>query len=231
MDKEALITAVFEKPPIWDKREKLHSNRNVIDKYWKEISNQMNESEVKVRKQWKYLRDQFSVELGKYPPPRSGDAAEDMPASKWPYFSQLLFLKDIVKPRTATENLSSTQSTRDIQMTDQEDSQSVEGNENSDNEDAFQTSEHEQEKPIETTPTLSKTTSIPTKKRRGTTQTFQASILEIERRKVDYLENKTKRSSSDNQDDEHLSFFKSLLPHVRKILEKEYYLFVVAYKN
>lgn len=43
MDKDLLIAAVFEKTPIWDKRHKLHSNRNVVDKYWKEISVEMKE--------------------------------------------------------------------------------------------------------------------------------------------------------------------------------------------
>lgn len=36
LDCKVLIASVFPKPPLWDKK---HSNRNKIDKYWKEISN------------------------------------------------------------------------------------------------------------------------------------------------------------------------------------------------
>ena len=51
------------------------------------------------------MRNQFSVELGKCLPPRSGDAAEDRNISKWPYFFQLSFLRDTVKPRASNGNL------------------------------------------------------------------------------------------------------------------------------
>lgn len=64
-------------------------------------------TEAVVKKKWKYLRDQFAVELGKYPPPRSGDAADATQSSKWQYFHLLHFLKDIVKPRASTGNVSS----------------------------------------------------------------------------------------------------------------------------
>ncbi|XP_050315311.1 uncharacterized protein LOC126749663 [Anthonomus grandis grandis] len=105
MDIEILIASVYKKCPIWDKKSKLHSNRNVVDKCWKEIAEEMKEDENKLRKKWKYIRDQFSVELGKFPPPRSGDAANDTPTSKWPYFKLLLFLKDTVMPRKLKGNL------------------------------------------------------------------------------------------------------------------------------
>ena len=49
-----------------------------------------------LRKKWKYLRDQFSVEFGKMKPPRSGDPAGESYESKWPHYKSLLFLKDIV---------------------------------------------------------------------------------------------------------------------------------------
>ncbi|XP_030751838.1 uncharacterized protein LOC115879266 [Sitophilus oryzae] len=199
MDKDLLIATVFEKTPVWDKKHKLHSNRTVVDKCWKEISVEMNEDEVKLRKQWKYLRDQYSVELGKHPLPRSGDAAEDTFTSKWRYFPQLHFLKDVVKPRVSSGNLSSTQSS---QVTFKEESQSsVEFDENGGDEEDFDSSEQ-----------------VVAKKRRGK-DTYQESILDIERRNVEYyLESEAKQNSID-QEDEHLSFFKSLLPHVRKIPE------------
>ncbi|CAH2009659.1 unnamed protein product [Acanthoscelides obtectus] len=210
MDKELLIAAVFERTAIWNKRDKLHSNRNVVDRYWKEISIEIKQDEAKIRKQWKYLRDQFSVELGKLPPPRSGDAAEDLPTSKWPYFTQLLFLKDVIKPRAASGNLSMMQSAQSTQETEEIQS----SNENSDNEESSRESEGCVVPPTpisrKTNPTSASITAQ--RKRRTATDAYQESMLEIEKRKVEYLENKAKRGCND-QDDEHMSFFKSLLPH------------------
>ncbi|GFN77977.1 hypothetical protein PoB_000448300 [Plakobranchus ocellatus] len=42
MDVERLISAVFERPCIWDMRRNDHSNRNVTDKAWKDISKELN---------------------------------------------------------------------------------------------------------------------------------------------------------------------------------------------
>ncbi|CAG9822198.1 unnamed protein product [Phaedon cochleariae] len=244
MDIEVLIAAVFKRTPIWDKRHKLHSNRNSVDRYWKEISNEIIEDEAKVRKKWKYLRDQFSVELGKLPVRRSGDAAEDDLQSKWPYFSQLLFLKDIVKPRASSGNLSSgrksTQQTYEYDASqastggdrldeDEDDNQTTqdsnqdeivsenieeggtENNEENGTENVKKDSVHNNL----TSPASTSTVTPVTKRRRTLNDTFNASVLEIEKRKLEYLEAKSKRNK--DQEDEHLLFFKSLLPHVRKI--------------
>lgn len=40
-DKDILISKVFLKSVIWDKRLKGHANRNVVDKAWKEIAAEM----------------------------------------------------------------------------------------------------------------------------------------------------------------------------------------------
>nr|CAD7417096.1 unnamed protein product [Timema poppensis] len=89
---------------IWDKRLKGHATRNVVDKTWKEIAAEMGVEDGKVlRKKWKYLRDQFTIEMGKFPPCRSGDP-NGHPESKWPYFKSLMFLVGVVKPRTTLNN-------------------------------------------------------------------------------------------------------------------------------
>ena len=41
MDIERLIAAVYQESPLWDKRNKLHANRMVVDKCWKTISQDM----------------------------------------------------------------------------------------------------------------------------------------------------------------------------------------------
>ena len=41
MDIEQLISKIFEKSPLWDKKNKLHAKRNVVDKLWGEISKEL----------------------------------------------------------------------------------------------------------------------------------------------------------------------------------------------
>lgn len=48
-------------------------------------------------------------------------------------------------------------------------------------------------------------------------ETFTGSVLDIEKRKLEYLQAKSKRNK--DQEEEHLLFSKRLLPHVRKILQ------------
>ena len=41
MDTDTLISEVFLRPPIWDKRLKAYKNRAVVDNCWREISGEM----------------------------------------------------------------------------------------------------------------------------------------------------------------------------------------------
>lgn len=40
-DRDTLISKVFERSAIWDRRSKGHSNRYVVDKAWREITAEM----------------------------------------------------------------------------------------------------------------------------------------------------------------------------------------------
>lgn len=42
VDTEVLISLVFERKAIWDKRKKEHANRYILGKQWKEIAAIMN---------------------------------------------------------------------------------------------------------------------------------------------------------------------------------------------
>lgn len=41
IDSEQLISLVFQRPAIWDKRMKAHGNRYILAKHWKEIATVM----------------------------------------------------------------------------------------------------------------------------------------------------------------------------------------------
>ncbi|CAH1986672.1 unnamed protein product [Acanthoscelides obtectus] len=200
MDIDILISLVFSKPPVWDKRDKRHSNRYVVDKCWREISAEMDVDENKLRKKWKYLRDQFATEYGKIPAPRSGDEASTSYEPKWPYYYSLMFLKDIVKARNSSGNL-----TKSLKRASS--SRSVEQTNNSDDSKDIDTSTHHA---LEEN--SNDTNSVPRNKTK-TTNPFNQSMLDIERKKLEYLEQKARKL----EDDEHLLFLKSLLPHIRKI--------------
>lgn len=174
-----------------------------------------------MRKKWKYLRDQFAVELGKIPPSRSGDAGDSASTSKWPHFQSLLFLKDIVRPRFSTGNLvtepeihPTSSGEAEAPADDVEDSSHV-------SECTDTTSYQEEEKEIveEDTANYVRHSSSPTvqsiqgrKRKRGANETFNNALLNLERQKVQYLQEKSSRQR--DIDDEDLFFFKSLLPHV-----------------
>lgn len=184
--------------------------------------------ENKLRKKWKYLRDQFSVELGKLPPPSSGDASGAV-TPKWMYFSQLLFLKDTVKPRISTRDLTMDQDSivnedglDEIQSYLQLDMQHANNFVESDETNEINTnieSKHEDHSVLSSLHSIQCSPTCPAKRRRGQIDIFNEAILDIEKKKLEYLQSNSKTDNS--KEDDHLFFFKSLLPHVRKIPESQ----------
>lgn len=130
-------------------------------------------SENTLRKKWKYLRDQFCVELGK------------ATSSKWRHFGALEFLTETVTPRVYARN---------------EYSQSEEGDQSSSDTYARNSAKEKKKRKQDK------------KKKKKKQKTSIASV-------PDYVDESNfsnfERLSED--DDEHLHFFRSVLPHVRKI--------------
>ncbi|XP_076034828.1 uncharacterized protein LOC143021305 [Oratosquilla oratoria] len=225
MDVELLITSVYERQPLWNKWNKHHSNRALVDKLWAEISKELNCEELQARRKWKYLRDQFAVELGKIAPARPGEASGDTPTSKWQYFKLLLFLRDVVKPRASTGNSSGVVASDVIEtslpgspqveyQTGTVDPSAREEGSSSRNQD---TPERE-EAAMERHRLASPSTHLNGKgaSRRSKADDYNQSIFDIERQKIQYLlENLSRKQDKD--DDEDMMFFKSLLPHVKRV--------------
>jgi len=189
-----------------------------------------------LRKKWKYLRDQFSVEFGKIKPPRSGDPAGESYGPKWPHYRSLLFLKDIVKPRASSRNLKSDKSapmqcnpipsndkTADgVQRGDSGDhddrGDSVAFTKN-DNEDLrcmqYGTHDENQDTGEVNSQKRSLVQDNPRKrKRNGVNAKYNETIIAIEKQKAKFLEEATKNRQPENED---LLFFRSLLPHASNI--------------
>ena len=162
-------------------------------------------------------------------PAKSGDAANDNVNSKWQYFSLLHFLKDVVKPRPSTGNLSSqlanatTETASPISHPEEcqtsteengtalptEECVSLDTSHVDDNTDGINYIIGEQKAVSQFT----KPRTRPNKRSR--TDDFNQNILDIEQEKVQYLKEKMKRKEDGN--DEDLMFLKSLLPHVKNI--------------
>ncbi|GFO06512.1 hypothetical protein PoB_003301700 [Plakobranchus ocellatus] len=79
MKTDTLISSVYVRTPILDKRNKLDANRNSIDILRKEIANEMHHEETVLRKKWTYLTEKFSSEYSQRPVSRSGDTANSCP--------------------------------------------------------------------------------------------------------------------------------------------------------
>ena len=202
-------------------------------------------ADAALRKRWKNLRDYFGTEYSKRPVARYGDGGDGLSStSKWQYFNQLLFLKDIVAPRKSSGSLG-TLVNNDIETAS---GASVDFPHRS-----FQglepISSVESVDPelanVDATDTpggmVSGTTSptIPTpqetstpqrsrgKKRKVDSLNHYEKLLELEQQKIKLLAD---RNPVDDAKDDDLLFFKSLLPYIKKIPEKGRCLLAAEFK-
>lgn len=169
-----------------------------------------------VQGKWKNLRDYFRNELKKIPIPRSGDASDIISKSHWPYFKNLMFLKDQILPRQSQSNLPENDSSESVleETRSQSRPESQLSDEEVDNETEIPDQFYAE------TPSSS-ATEEPRTILKGRTRKRQNQIdalLAIEKNKMEFLINKqaTKLTESVPADEDKL-FFESLLPHVKKI--------------
>ena len=179
-------------------------------------------SEIQVKKKWKYLRDQFAIELNKETPGRSGDAARDKTESKWQYFHSLLFLRDISQPRPSLGNLSD-RANEALHTNDEEvtmDPPPVDKKSTVVHFLGMRRESSVSEENMHIEKLMPSTCASFSKKRHSNkyqkTQDYNNSILDIERQKIQYLPKKSSHKQDEDEDD-NLLFFKSLLPLVATI--------------
>lgn len=194
-----------------------------------------------LKKKWKYLRDQYSIELSKITRPKSGSGANEVTVSKWQYFTALSFLKGIVKPRQSSGNCSSQGGVEDAvdedvhtctdtvanveeviqDLGNQDDLTEYNKDLSFDSHDQSTLADH----PSDTT-SQQDTTQCAKKFKNHTVERikrkrnddYTSELLQIERKELDMLiQTRSAKGEKDTENDEHLLFFKTLLPHVRKI--------------
>ncbi|GFN87342.1 transcription factor adf-1 [Plakobranchus ocellatus] len=163
-------------------------------------------SDSTLRKKWKNLRDYFGT----------GDGAEESTqTSKWQYYQQMLFLKDIVAPRRCQSSLDSIVSDVDSQSHNQ--FTILEPAPESNNEHYDIPASSSAASPSECQLGPSPTPQARGKKRKSTAGPgvlYQQKLLDLEEKK---LELSTQRNEKNDESDDDLLFLKSLLPYIKRI--------------
>lgn len=161
-----------------------------------------------LRRKWKYLRDQFAIEMGKYPPCGSG-YPDGHPVSKWPYFQSLLFLVDVVKPRILPKNRSQAQWDNDYPET-----VAYSADSGTDSRDGLQEIETKHSKQFAARDTNMDETENPVKRKRNDLILKYDCREDIEKQEASWLEGVLQERKDENDD---MLFFRSLLSHVGSI--------------
>lgn len=104
LDIEALIYCVEARPALWHSRHKDHKNRFKKRLLWAEVAAavlpDVCDAEAMVQKRWKSLRDKFRrLFIARMSAQKNGMKAEEAADATvddvtWPYYEQLLFLKN-----------------------------------------------------------------------------------------------------------------------------------------
>lgn len=144
--------------------------------------------EAALKYKWKSLRDYFALEYSRRPVARSGDGADNQSVSKWQYFKQLLFLKDVITPRASFDSLqaSSTNS--------QESSAECEATERQDEQIPSSVADFQDQPQESTGPSTSQVAGTSSEKRnevrkrkREKADNYKELLVDIEERKLQYL--------------------------------------------
>lgn len=194
-----------------------------------------------MKNEWKNLRDRFKKELNKIPKSRSGDDGENAFRydGTWCHFESMLFLKSILTPKVTEGNIEDSANTSHSTQLSQECE--------TEKEITSQPSEARSDKELDddkvslpgtasSQPSTKRVTRVPRqqnddlekllpgkdtpvtpiviqRKRKASVRNegnLDEEFLRLEAKKVALLE-------KNDEDDEDINFFKSLLPHVRKL--------------
>ncbi|XP_039473065.1 uncharacterized protein LOC120441755 isoform X1 [Oreochromis aureus] len=100
---ERLINAVANHPELYDTSCFLYRDRNIKDRAWRKISEEIGQPEDICRRKWKNLRDTYSKEKRTEKEKRSGSAAGS--GRRWKFFAVMGFLDPFLTPRETSGNM------------------------------------------------------------------------------------------------------------------------------
>ncbi|XP_049511772.1 transcription factor Adf-1-like [Dermacentor silvarum] len=122
IDNELLIAIVEARPILWQAKHREHKNRVKKNVLWVEVAaivlpGVLNAENI-VQTRWKSLRDKFRrLFVANKKEQKSGAGAEETDEAAnvtWPYFEQLMFLKDSIEGRPTSGNMTARQLLLDI---------------------------------------------------------------------------------------------------------------------
>ncbi|XP_054086979.1 uncharacterized protein Adf1_11 isoform X2 [Zeugodacus cucurbitae] len=208
IDPDTLINEIVLHPILWDQKHKAYHNRYLVEKEWECLEAAMKQPNL-LKKKWKYIRDQFRSEYKKILVAKSGDPdiseAQYELYTTWAHFKSLLFLKDQIKPRKISGNLSKS-TTCETPIVDFDNS----------TQDSAENTQFINVKNEFTDYELTSNTPVATQVNKRHHSSADE-MLTLEERKLELLEKKI-RISNERDDDE--LFFQSILPFM-KLLDLE----------
>jgi hypothetical protein len=186
-----------------------------------------------VKKRWRNLRDQFKKELKKVKKPKSGSSQDSLEKyhGKWSYFVSMQFLKDIETSRNTSGTFSDDcDEDTELGHSDEQQSDSNEGQESKDNLDKETTHSIEVMDPLlpqteaynnltqsgRNAPIseLNNSTIKPSEQKKIKKQQdkmcFEQQLLQLEKTKIEAFIDSSKNSVKDNED---MYFLKSIYPY------------------
>jgi len=146
------------------------------------------------------------------PKPKSGQGFTPY-SSKWPYFNQLLFLKDNMTPRITATNIPQDPITPTLDDSDNNSELDL-----TDEHEHVEHNEHEgEEVGLNNIPNVNKHNTTPQHRKHSKCKLYQTEALEIGWKKIKLFEEHLKMKNNSNADsDEDYHFLMSLLPSYKK---------------
>ncbi|XP_066994838.2 uncharacterized protein [Anabrus simplex] len=103
-EKLVLIAEVETRPVLWDNRVRGFKNVNVTKKAWEEVGAILRIPGVVAKSKWKNMKDKYRREVQNLLSP-AYPLGPTEPKSYWPFFQRMMFVKDVVMPKSLTETL------------------------------------------------------------------------------------------------------------------------------
>lgn len=98
MNADQLITAVRNRPALWDPRNIGHNNRLLVNKLWIEVAEEVCIEKCVAKSKWRGLRDYYRQEMKKQAN-YINEQGETEYRSSWALYDQMSFVRHTILPR------------------------------------------------------------------------------------------------------------------------------------
>ncbi|XP_077295288.1 uncharacterized protein LOC143917602 [Arctopsyche grandis] len=103
-EKRLLVAEVRARPALWDDRHQHFKKASITRRLWEQIGDVLHLPGSVVKTKWKSMKDRFRREIQKCPIRPDMDRHDY--SSKWEFFEMMLFVKDVISPKSSGIHLS-----------------------------------------------------------------------------------------------------------------------------